>query len=92
VGPRAIDRKARVDLAVLFTPAGEETATWTSEARAEDVETVVSSRVPSSAGYPQASGTTAKARKYHPLVEPAIVTGLVAGLAVIFFSNRDVGN
>jgi hypothetical protein len=28
----------------------------------------------------------------NPLVEPAIVTGIVAGLAVLFFSNRDVGD
>jgi hypothetical protein len=32
-----------------------------------------------------------ESKSLHPLVEPAIVGGIVTGLALIFFSNRDVG-
>jgi hypothetical protein len=92
IGPQSVERRATVDLALaLRTPDGTGPA-WTGSARAEDTETVPRSRIPSSAGYPPAEGGTGVGkRKMHPLVEPAIVGGIVTGLAVIFFSNRDVG-
>jgi hypothetical protein len=91
VGPTSLDRAISVDVGLELTLPGETAPSWSSSAKGEDEETVTASRVPKSPGYPQAKGTSAEARKLHPLVEPAIVGGLVAGLAVIFFSNRDVG-
>jgi hypothetical protein len=89
VGPRSIDRSAEVHLAFTLSSAGE--TLWTSEGRSEVVEeTVNASRIPPSPGYPQASGTGSEGTQLHPLVEPAIVVGIVTGLAVIFFTNRDV--
>lgn len=91
VGPRSIDREAHVELGLKLTRPGEETPGWSAAGDARSQESVASSRVPGSAGYPRSEGTGTEARKLHPLVEPAIVGGIVTGLAVIFFSNRDVG-
>lgn len=91
VGPRSIDREAQVDLGFTLTVPGAEEPVWTAGGEAREQESVASSRVPTSAGYPRWEGTGVKGKKLHPLVEPAIVGGIVAGLAMIFFSNRDVG-
>ena len=95
VGPETIERRAAVELDLeLFLPE-EDQSVWKRTVAAEDTESVVSSRVPDSAGYPAAvaRGTGAGGkRKMSPLLEPVIVGGIVTGLAVIFFSNRDVGN
>lgn len=92
VGPQSVDRRAAVELALTLTSPGEPEPLWTGSATGEKRELVAAARIPSSTGYPQARSESGEAvRKMHPLVEPAIVGGLVAGLAVIFFSNRDVG-
>jgi hypothetical protein len=91
VGPKTVDRAASVEVELELTMPGGDAPTWSSVALGDDEESVVASRVPRSEGYPKAKGTAVEAQKQHPLVEPAIVGGLVAGLAVIFFSNRDVG-
>ncbi|NNE42978.1 MAG: hypothetical protein HKN12_02105 [Gemmatimonadetes bacterium] len=91
VGPRSIERVAEIDLDLTLTVKGEEAPRWTSSARGRDTESVIASRVPKSAGYPRGGGTGPQTGQRHPLVEPAIVGGLVTGLAVIFFSNRNVG-
>jgi hypothetical protein len=91
VGPKSFDRSAAVELGLELTMPGEDAPIWSGVAKGDDEESVVASRVPASQGYPKAKGTAVEARQMHPLVEPAIVGGLVAGLAVIFFSNRDVG-
>jgi hypothetical protein len=90
IGPRSVRRTSIVELALRLSPEGAEEPTWRSSGRATDTE-IASSRIPSSPGYPQAKGTGQSGRK-NPLAEPAIVGGIVAGLAIIFFSNRDVGN
>jgi hypothetical protein len=92
VGPKSVDREAAVSLQFKFARSGKEEPVWTGSAAGSERELVVAARVPASGGYPQARAVAGEsAAKLHPLVEPAIVGGLVAGLAVIFFSNRDVG-
>jgi len=91
IGPRSVDRQASVDVALELFSADRESL-WQSAGRGSVLEkTVNASRIARSPGYPQAAGTTAEAKPLHPLVEPAIVGGIVAGLAVIFFTNRTVG-
>jgi hypothetical protein len=91
IGPRSIDRQATVHVALELL-SGDGESLWKSEGRGSALEeTVNASRIPPSPGYPQAGGTDAAAKPLHPLVEPAIVGGIVAGLAVIFFTNRTVG-
>ncbi|MEZ5065503.1 MAG: PorV/PorQ family protein [bacterium] len=92
IGPKSVDRAARVDL--LFTLRDPDAADdrWTGTGTAARAELVAADLVPTSEGYPPASGgNEVGAKKMHPLVEPAIVGGIVAGLAAIFFSNREVG-
>jgi hypothetical protein len=92
VGPKSVDREAAVNLDFALTLPDVEEPVWTGSAAGSERELVASDRIPASGGYPQARvASTGEAPKLHPLVEPAIVGGLVAGLAVIFFSNRDVG-
>jgi hypothetical protein len=91
IGPQSVDRQATVHVALeLLSDDGE--SLWKSEGHGSALEeTVNASRIPASPGYPQAAGTNTEAKPLHPLVEPAIVGGIVAGLAVIFFTNRTVG-
>jgi hypothetical protein len=91
IGPKSIDRQAKVEIALeLRSPEGE--IVWNSSGGGTVLEkTVNASRIARSPGYPQAGGTGEGAGELHPLVEPAIVGGIVAGLAVIFFTNRTVG-
>jgi len=91
VGPLTVDREARVALDLTLTGPGRDE--WTFQGRADDHERVAADRIPSSAGYPKAGGTVAAAGVgMSPYLEPVIVSAIVTGLAVIFFSNRDVGN
>jgi hypothetical protein len=92
VGPKSVDRRAAVDVDLTLTAPDVDEPLWTGKAVGEKRELVALARIPASGGYPQARTVSGEsAAKLHPLVEPAIVGGLVAGLAVIFFSNRDVG-
>jgi hypothetical protein len=92
VGPRSVDREAAVSLDLALTLPDVPEPLWTGSVTGESRELVAASRIPASGGYPQAKAEAGDSTgKLHPLVEPAIVGGLVAGLAVIFFSNRDVG-
>ncbi|MBZ0269301.1 hypothetical protein K8I85_14200, partial [bacterium] len=91
VGPMTVDREARVALDLTLTGPGRDE--WTFQGRADDRERVAANRIPSSAGYPKSGGTVAAAGAgVSPYLEPVIVSAIVSGLAVIFFSNRDVGN
>jgi hypothetical protein len=92
VGPRTVERRALAELAFTLTDPGAEAPRWTGSGSSARDETVSLDRVPASGGYPPAPGKSVKRKGLHPLVEPAIVGGIVAGLAVIFFSNREVGN
>jgi len=93
IGPRTLEREARISLAMKLTEPGTDDPVWSYQGKADRAEEVASNRIPSSAGYPKAAGTTAvSARKLNPYLEPVIVGGIVTGLAVIFFSNRNVGN
>lgn len=93
IGPSSVERQAQVDLQFSLTDPGAESARWTGQAASEREGFAAVARIPRSEGFPNWPGTGAAGGKQglHPLVEPAIVTGIVAGLAVIFFSNREVG-
>ncbi|GJM45087.1 MAG: hypothetical protein DHS20C21_19290 [Gemmatimonadota bacterium] len=92
IGPRSIEREAVVGLDLRLMPAGTDEPIWSFSGDAQRTERVAAHQVPKSQGYPRAGGTAKGERKMHPLVEPAIVGGIVTGLAVIFFANRDVSN
>lgn len=91
IGPLTLEREARVTLDLTLERPGRDA--WTFSGQADDREKVAAGRIPSSAGYPKAGGTVAAAGNgVSPYLEPVIVGAIVSGLAVIFFSNRDVGN
>ena len=91
IGPKTVEREATVDLGFAWRAAGAESASWTSGGTATLTEVVEADRIPNSRGYPSAPATV-KGGKPNPFVEPAIVGGIVAGLAALFFSNRNVGD
>jgi hypothetical protein len=91
IGPPSMDRSARIDVALRLLKAGETESLWSSTGEADRRETVDARRVPFSPGYPPSGGVAVDSKGLHPLVEPAIVGGIVTGLVLIFFSNRDVG-
>lgn len=91
IGPKTLHREAEVDLAFARREGDGKSPTWTSAGSASASETVRADLIPPSAGYPP-TGDSLGSGKPNPFVEPAIVTGIVAGLAVLFFSNRDVGD
>lgn len=90
IGPQTVERVARVELGLAWRLPGDQEPTWMSAGSASDQEQVASDRIPESPGYPRAGGTAAT--KPNRFVEPAIVSGIVAALAALFFSNRNVGN
>lgn len=92
IGPSAVKRQVRLELGFTLTDPGAEAPRWSSEGVSWRHETVVASRVPSSEGYPRPGGTVKESGTRNPWVEPAIVGGIVTGLAAIFFANREVGN
>lgn len=92
VGPRSVEREVSVDAVMTWRLPGEPAPSWTTPFTGSDRETVEMSRIPSASGYPQPTSPSTEGGKPNPFVEPAIVTGIVAGLAFLFFSNRDVGN
>lgn len=93
IGPPSVARRAKVDLQFSLTDPGAESPRWNGQASWEREGFAAVARIPRSGGYPSWPGSRGggKDAGLHPLVEPAIVTGIVAGLAVIFFSNREVG-
>ena len=91
IGPRSLERQARLELGFTLTDSAGDTR-WSAAGQASRTESVAAGRVPSSDGYPRPGGTQADAGVRNRFVEPAIVGGIVAGLTVIFFANRDVGN
>ncbi len=91
IGPKTVERAAQVEVGLAWRLPGDEEPTWTSAGSASDTERVAADRIPESEGYPRAGGV-AGSGKPNRLVEPAIVTGIVAALAALFFSNRNVGS
>jgi hypothetical protein len=92
IGPRSVEREVICDIGLAWKAPGESSALWTSSALGSDREVLESRRIPGTTGYPQPKSLAAEGKKANPLVEPAIVAGIVGGLAFLFFSNRDVGN
>jgi hypothetical protein len=93
IGPLSVERRADVELGFsLTTPQAGQTA-WSSSGRASVTETVAGKSIRPTAGYPAGhiKRPTVSESKLKALVEPAIVGGIVSGLVLIFFSNRDVG-
>ncbi len=91
IGPKTVEREARVELGLAWRLPGDEEPTWTSAGSASGTEKVAADRIPDSEGYPRANGVAGSGRP-NRFVEPAIVTGIVAALAALFFSNRNVGS
>lgn len=91
IGPPSLDRSARIDVALRLLKAGETEPLWSSSGDASRQEMVDARLVPYSPGYPASGAVVETGSRLHPLVEPAIVGGIVTGLVLIFFSNRDVG-
>ncbi len=91
IGPQVLDRSADADLLLRLLKAGETEPLWSGQGQSHRTESVAAKSVPPSSGFPLVEGGVAESKKLHPFVEPAIVVGIVSGLALIFFSNRDVG-
>ncbi len=91
IGPLVIDRSADLDVSLKLLKAGETESLWSSQGQSHRQETVSAKSVPPSSGFPVVDASVGESKGLHPLVEPAIVGGIVTGLALIFFSNRDVG-
>jgi hypothetical protein len=92
IGPLVIDRSADADITLRLLKAGETESLWSARGTSHRAETVAAKAVPPSGGFPLVEGgAVGETKKLHPFVEPAIVGGIVTGLALIFFSNRDVG-
>ncbi len=91
LGPLVLERSSEVDLALVLQKTGETESLWSSSGSSLRRDSVDAARVPSSSGYPPVEQSPSVSKGSHPLVEPAIVGGIVTGLVLIFFSNRDVG-
>lgn len=93
IGPLSVERRADVELGFsLQLPQADQTA-WSSSGRASVTETVSGKSIPPTTGYPAGhiKKPVVSESKFKALVEPAIVGGIVSGLVLLFFSNRDVG-
>ena len=90
IGPKTVEREAEVELGFAWRVPGEKEPTWMSAGSASDSDRVAADRIPKSPGYPRSE--SAGPGKPNRFLEPAIVSGIVAGLAALFFSNRNVGS
>lgn len=90
IGPQTVDRVAEVEIDLGLVKAGTGESLWSSSGRSSKEETVAVRDIMPSGGFPKAE-VAVDSKKLHPMVEPAIVGGIVSGLVLIFFSNRDVG-
>lgn len=91
IGPRSLERQARVELGCMLKSVDGEVL-WTSSGQASRSQFIAANRIPPSDGFPRPGGTASANGMRSRFVEPAIVGGIVAGLTIIFFANRDVGN
>ena len=94
LGDKKVERQAR---ARVFARLVDDTAArilWAEQAEAKVVDEVAYGVLPTleekgGATYLQATLPT---RSWNKIVEPLVVTGIVAGLILLFFSNQDVSN
>lgn len=94
LGEKRVEREARARLFARLVDQVEGTILWADQAEAKAHDEVRHADLPaleekSGAEYLKA---TVPETRWNKLVEPAVVTGIVVGLIVLFFSNQDTTN
>lgn len=91
LGERRVEREARARLFARLVDPAAASVVWAQAAEAKEKDEVPVSMLgdleeKSPADYMKA---TMPARRWNKVVEPAVVTGIVVGLIVLFFSNQE---
>lgn len=91
LGERRVEREARARLFARLVDPAAASVVWAQAAEAKERDEVPVSQLAdleekSPADYMKA---TLPARRWNRVVEPAVVTGIVVGLIVLFFSNQE---
>ncbi len=91
LGERRVEREARARLFARLVDPSVASVVWAQSAEAKETDEVPVSQLTdleekSPAEFMKA---TLPARRWNKVVEPAVVTGIVVGLIVLFFSNQE---
>jgi hypothetical protein len=91
LGERRVEREARVRLFARLVDPAAASVVWARSAEAKEEDEVAVSQLAdledkTPADYLKA---TLPPRRWNKIVEPAVVTGIVVGLIVLFFSNQE---
>jgi hypothetical protein len=91
LGERRVTREARARLFARVVDPAAASVVWADAAEAKQVDEVPVEKLAdleekSPAEYMKA---TLPARRWNKVVEPVVVTGIVVGLIVLFFSNQE---
>jgi hypothetical protein len=91
LGERRVEREARVRLFTRLVDPAAASVVWARSAEAKEQDEVAVSQLAdledkTPADYMKA---TLPPRRWNKIVEPAVVTGIVVGLIVLFFSNQE---
>jgi hypothetical protein len=91
VGRQHVQREARARVFVRLVDPGHGNVLWAKRAEAKEVDEVRATQLveleeKSPADFLKA---TLPARRWNKVVEPVVVTGILVGLVVLFFSNQD---
>ena len=91
LGERRVERESRARLFARLVDPAAASVIWAHSAEAKERDEVPVSKLAdleekSPADYMKA---TLPARRWNKVVEPAVVTGIVVGLIVLFFSNQE---
>jgi hypothetical protein len=91
LGERRVTREARARLFARLVDPAAASVVWADAAEAKQTDEVPVSKLvdleeKSPADYMKA---TLPARRWNKVVEPVVVTGIVVGLIVLFFSNQE---
>ena len=94
IGGKLVQREARARLFARLIDEAEAQILWAEQKDARIIDEIhygdlKSVQEKSGPGYLQAE---LPARRWNKLVEPVVVTGIVVGLIVLFFSNQDASN
>jgi hypothetical protein len=94
LGEKRVDREARARLFARLVDQAQGSILWADQAEAKKHDEVRHADLPaleekSGAEYLKAAMPE---RRWNKLVEPAVVTGIVVGLIVLFFSNQETAN
>jgi hypothetical protein len=91
IGTRKVEREARARLFARLIDQGQEQVLWADQAaaRAHDEVPVDDLAQLEERNPPDYAKATLPPRKWNKLVEPVVVTGIVVGLIVLFFTNQE---